>query len=288
MIWSIRLFSMVFLLVIHGIGKPKTLQTCPTAASVDGFWSMLVFWTSLYVMIDMGGCLFCACKLRWFEWLGPRLGCLGRAINAVSMGLAVYSMVLYGRAFTYHIHCVGVVGVFVIICAGTFVLGMLAWWLLIDSDSRRPQSIGDGLGDEEPRCCRSCCRDVCNLFCDTEPWPGPKGRAGPDMETGLPPSPHSATVGQVPPSPSRLGRSSGSGSGDARSVLRVLSRSGEVLYTARTRQAVRTWLKRNLDREKRKGALVEDRPRSKRRKKPPTPGPKGGAVSRTPKPASEV
>ena len=123
----------------------------------------------------------------------------------------------------------------------------------------------------------------------TQPWPGPmKSRAGPDIESGLPPSPHAASVSQAPPSPSRLGRSSGSGSGDARSI-RVLGRSGEVLYTARTRQAVRTWLKRNLDREKRKGALVEDKPRSKRRlKKPPTPGPKGGAVSRTPKPASEV
>ncbi|CAE7614519.1 PIP5K1B [Symbiodinium natans] len=279
-IWGIRLLSLGFLLAVRTLGKPKALPTCPTAESLDAFWSLVVLCISMYMMVDFGGCLFCACKLSWFEWLGARMGCFGRTIKATALGLAVYSLVLYGRSFTYHIQCVGVVGVFVIICAGTFILGMLAWWVLVDSD--RPQSLGDGVGDEEAS-------SVCNLFCELDPWPAPmksRGLGSPDVTelatTAFPSSPAGITI---PPSPSRLGRSSGSS--DGRSMFRVLDRSGEVLYAARTRQAVRTWLKRNLDREKRKGALVEDRPRSKRRLKKHSTG-KVGAVSRTPRPAAEA
>ena len=285
---GLRLLSLGFLLAVRTLGKPTTSPTCPTAESVDVFWSVVVLCTSVYLMVDFGGCLFCACKLRWFDWLGARLGCLGYAVTAVTLGLAVSGLVLYGRAFTYQIKCVGLVGVMVVICAGTFILGILAWWLLIDSDVGRSRSIGDGVGDEEACCCsRSCRGSACVLFCELDPWPAPlKGRPQAiDAELGFPSSP---AVAPSPASASRLARS-GSGSGDGRSVFRVLERSGEVLYTGRTRQAVRSWVKRNLDREKRKRIMIEDRPRSKRRlKKASNPSPAQGAVSRTPKTAAEV
>ena len=237
----------------------------------------------------MGGCLFFSCKLTWFDWLGARLGCLGLAASTTILGLAIWSLLLYGRAFTYHIQCVGVVGVLVIICSVTFILGMFAWCLLIDSDSGGPLSLGDGVADEDHRCSGCCCRGVCRIFCELDPWPAPaKGRPGSlsvDVELGIP---NASPAARVPPSPSRLGRSSGSGSGDGRSVFRVLDRSGEVLYAARTRQAVRSWVKRNLDREKRKGIMIEDAVRPKRRlKKSSGPSP-AGAVSRTPKRSVEV
>ena len=267
-LWLVRILFASMLLLKHKYTQQQTYRApagCPASASLDDFWSAMQWFALMYFVVDFGSCFFFACSSIWIR---QSLSYFGRSLSCVTVMLASWGIFLYSRAFAFHIRCAGIFGVIVMLFFFVFVVFTVIWCLMVECDFCL-----DTGGNESTRCWLgnpfNCCR-VHQLFCNLDAWPIPpipsssvldleKGDASPVrcVQKPSPPTPDTSSGRGMRSSP-------GSGSNHERITFRVIGRQGEVLFASRTKQTVRTWIKRNLDREKRRGVMIEERPRSKR------------------------
>eukprot|EP00931_Biecheleriopsis_adriatica_P121543 TRINITY_DN96612_c0_g1_i1.p1 TRINITY_DN96612_c0_g1~~TRINITY_DN96612_c0_g1_i1.p1 ORF type:complete len:344 (+),score=37.32 TRINITY_DN96612_c0_g1_i1:35-1066(+) len=284
-VWVMRLSSLSCLLTLHYL--PLRDSDLPAICSADAentlnFESSAMLLAGAYLTLDVGCCLFCACRL---SWLAKRVYLIGRPCSILVTCLAVGGLFHYGRQLVKHsVRCVGLRGVIVGLGLFIYIFTCALWWMLVECDVLDVGFTEDqGLGAEESTYSSSGCK----YFWSLEPWPVPPGGAqvsgrssngeSGDEEQGLMGSrstprssrssrirassqPAATVVGKSSPQHSASGSAGGNASsGEAKAGIYVLNRNGEVLYVGRTRSAVMRWVKRNLDRDKRKGILIEER-----------------------------
>ncbi|CAK9024997.1 Uncharacterized protein SCF082_LOCUS16878 [Durusdinium trenchii] len=263
-LWVVRIVFAGICLLTYKYQQQKLLKTpvsCPSSESFDSFWLLMRYFVMCYFALDLGSCFFCACSSRWHR---QNISQLGRALSLLGAIFALWGLFLYGRAFTYHIRCVGIFGVVALICCFIFLCSSFIWCLAVECDFC---IIEPGSEDvSRPWSC-SCCLHLGDFFGGLDPWPRPPPRREKDLEAGETSPMHRDATTSVPRrSPPKLKSSPGGSSGkdESKMTFRVLSRDGVVVFAARSRQAIKSWVKRNLDREKRKGVLIEERPKSRR------------------------
>ncbi|CAJ1399849.1 unnamed protein product [Effrenium voratum] len=224
-LWVMRL-GCAGLLLLQPQKDPRAPPYCP---SFDDFWAAVRVLAACYFLIDVGGCLLCACKPSWLR----RVGCLGRPVSLVGVCLAVAGLVRYGKALSQHIRCVGTFGVVTLLFCFVFICSTLVWWAAIECDCF-------GLSDSPKAAASSWCA-LCRFCCELSPWTPAQDRAR---------SPRSSS--QRSPEKERLS-------------FRVLAPSGALLFSSRSRLAVRRWVRKNLPRAKRAEVTLEERRRGRSR-----------------------
>lgn len=277
-LWLARILFASTLLLKHKHAQQVLRPSigCPAAVSTEDFWSAAQWFALMYFMVDFGSCCFFACSSIWIR---QSLSHCGRSLSCLSALLASWGFFAYVRAFAFDLRCVGIFGVIAMLCFFVFVVSTVIWWLLVECDACQLEATG--LGDDDSGSCAlmanpltwGCCRLFSQLCCSLEAWPSGRGSAEDLAERGdasphgrdtrPSPSPDTSTSRGMRGSP--IGSSGGSKDNEHKITFRVLGRNGELLFASRSKQTVRTWIKRNLDREKRKGVIIEEKRRSSRR-----------------------
>eukprot|EP00438_Fugacium_kawagutii_P003094 Skav210376 [mRNA] locus=scaffold1526:49488:50381:+ [translate_table: standard] len=262
--WYLWLGGVLFassLLLKYKQQAQRLPSQCP--AGIDDFW-FVVQWFSLgYFVVDIGSCLLFACSSLWIR---QGLSRCGRSLACSSALLAGWGFLFYARAFAAtDIRCVGIFGVVAMLCCFVLMLSTVIWWVVVDCDACQLEA--QNL-DDSPTCSCDCCRLCSQLFCDLRPWAIQSIQSPTDLERGDASPVHNTKSSRPSPSPdtsSRVSRKSpmgSSGSKDGEKVTyQVLGRNGEPLFASRSKHSVRAWIKKNLDREKRKGVFIEEKPR---------------------------
>lgn len=279
-LWLARILFASTLLLKHKHAQQVLRPSigCP-AVSTEDFWSAAQWFALMYFTVDFGSCCFFACSSTWIR---QSLSQCGRSLSCLSALLASWGFFVYVRAFAFDIRCVGIFGVIAMLCFFVFIVSTVIWWVLVECDACQLEAT-NGLGDDDSGSCALIANPVtwvcCRLFsqlCSLEAWPIgsaedlERGDASPvhGRDTRPSPSPDTSTSRGMRGSPiGSIGSSGGSKDNENKITFRVLGRNGELLFASRSKQTVRTWIKRNLDREKRKlgkGVLIEEKRRSAR------------------------
>lgn len=76
------------------------LELACGARGLADFWLVLRSLVLLYLLLDVGSCLFLACSSQWIR---RHVSELGRSFSILGIAVASWGLVLYLRAFGTHV-----------------------------------------------------------------------------------------------------------------------------------------------------------------------------------------